>query len=193
MRVLRRPLRGITTRIRTVDRPRGSNAALPTRSVAPSTSAGLDPPIGGISRRARVPLVRSTAGVVSVMHARSHRLPLPGCASPCVPAFRAGPLLLGDAAAAEVLPRLDIRRNGQTIDSSQRATGVALRALRMAREPEVEEVVAHVVATPRAHDRRPIGGLAAARWRVHGVDVDAVAGSEPAKADVLIAAGADSP
>jgi hypothetical protein len=61
----------------------------------------------------------------------------------------------------------------------------------MACEPELEEVVAHVVATPRAHDRRPIGGLDAAWWRVHSVDVDAVAGSEPAKAYVLLAACAD--
>ncbi len=35
------------------------------------------------------------------------------CGSPCVPAVRAGPLLVGDAAAAEVLPRLDVRGGGQ--------------------------------------------------------------------------------
>jgi hypothetical protein len=72
--------------------------------------------------------VRSGAGVVPVMRAWSLRLPLPGWSSPCVLAIRASPLLLGDAAAAEMLPRLDIRRDGQTIDSSQRATSVALRA-----------------------------------------------------------------
>jgi hypothetical protein len=63
----------------------------------------------------------------------------------------------------------------------------------MACESVVEEVVAHRVATPLADNGRPVGGLAAARWRVHGVDVNAVTGSEPTKADVLVAAGADSP
>jgi hypothetical protein len=105
-----------------------------------------------------------------------------------VPAFRAGPPLVGDAAAAEFLPRIDVRRDRQAIDRFERAAGVALGTLRMAREPEVEEVVAHRVETPLADNGRPVGGLAAARWRAHGVNVDA--GSEPAKVDVLIATGA---
>jgi hypothetical protein len=109
-----------------------------------------------------------------------------------VPASHAGPLLLGDAAAAGVLPRLEIRRGGHPIKVLHRAASLALGALRVACESEVEEVVAHRVSAPRAYDRRPIGRLAAARRRVHGVDVNAVAGSEPTKADVLVATGADA-
>ena len=88
------------------------------------------------------------------------------CASPCVPAFRAGPLLVADAAAAEVPPGLDVRRSGQPIDGSLRATGMALRARRMACEPEVEEVVAHRVPAPLADNGRRVGGLAAATSEV---------------------------
>jgi hypothetical protein len=83
-----------------------------------------------------------------------------------VPACRADPLLVADAAAAEVLPRLDVRRGGQPIDGSLRATGMALGALRMASEPESEEVLAHRVPAPFAYNGRPVGGLGAATSEV---------------------------
>ena len=58
-----------------------------------------------------------------------------------VPAFRAGPLLVADAVAGEMVPGLDVRRGGQPMDGSHGATGIALRALRMACEPQVEEIL----------------------------------------------------
>ena len=89
---------------------------------------------------------------------------------------------LGDAAAVEMLPRLDIRRDGQTIDSSQRATSVALRALRMACETEPRKLSPmlsrhRVHTTGQSAGSMPRGGGSTVWMRA--------AGSEPAKAMFL--------
>jgi hypothetical protein len=96
------------------------------------------------------------------------------------------------AAVRHHVYRHDIRSDEPTVNGFHRAAAVVLRALRMACEPEVEEVIAHRVATPLADNGQPVGPLAAARRRVSAVDVNAVASGEPTKADVVIAAGADS-
>lgn len=96
--------------------------------------------------------------------------------SPLVPALGTGPLLGRDATAAGVYPRVDTWSGQHPVAGCQRAAGFAVRALWVAGEAVVEEVVAHLLATSCAQHGRPVDQPPATGRQVGGVDVDAVAG-----------------